>query len=601
MKDKPSEQLLQIAQEIAFAKALAGNDKTLRDRALRRLRKWLISKSKSEVGVTEDGFVRIWRGLFYNVWMSDKPLVQEEVVEAISNLMHCFNKFSEAQTFIMCFFQTLSETWFGLDAHRLDKYLMLVRRFLRQSFVLMESYEWKKEQLMELIASFKKAFLKAPLGLLMHVCEIYLEELAKITKGKLDEDILLELIKPFGEIMSTSSDVRLIKHIEEFIYLHLLKQSDLGIKHQIKFNAWRKLGCPEGDINVMEEVEINSEEDDTEELEKNNFSLDARAGNVDVFLAPIKFNASAIADHLSDLKKNKNTKTKARKRLTDIIHKYKTFIRGKYPLGIHKVDLADYEDEDEVIDEAAMELLEEELETYNEDKLHQKKKTKKQELAYKGKWIVTPIKENELINKKDIFRRRLSNNWEVSNIPVTSVANEDSQNNSLALSEETQTAFVTDKKVNLKKRKLSKSSKKASPNKDQFHESNRMEEIAANKKVDHFAAANDWGDMSWDDQQQNEIIIEPKRKFKLSSDLPLKIKSTQNQQSENKKSTPSSGKKVEFVLYRNSIQAEEDYKLSLKKNPVIKFNKEAQPPVGVLKSAPFSSPINPFVLSPNID
>uniref|UniRef100_A0A069DVQ4 Hipothetical protein n=1 Tax=Panstrongylus megistus TaxID=65343 RepID=A0A069DVQ4_9HEMI len=599
MKNKPSNQLLQIAQEIAFAKALAGNDKTLRDRALRRLRKWLISKSKSEIDITEDGFVRIWRGLFYSVWMSDKPLVQEEVVEAISNLMHCFNKFSEAQTFIMCFFQTLSETWFGLDAHRLDKYLMLVRRFLRQCFVLMESYEWKKEQLMELTASFKEAFMKAPLGLLMHVCEIYLEELAKITKGKLDEDILLELIKLFGEIMSTSSDIRLIKHIEEFIYLHLLKQSDLGIKHQIKFNAWRKLGCPEGDINVMEEVEINSEEDDTDELEKNNFSLDARAGNVDVFLAPIKFSASAFADHLSDLKKNKNTTTKARKRLTDIINKYKTFIRGKYPLGIHKVDLAEYEDEDEIIDEAAMELLEEELETYNEDKLRPKKKTKKQELPYKGVWIVTPIKESELNNKKDTFRRPLSNNWEVSSIPVTSVANEDSQCNSVALSEETQTASVTDKKVCLKKRKLSKSSKKASPNKDQFLESNRIEEIGV-KKVDHFIAVSDWGDVSWDDQQQNEIIIVPKRKFRHSSDISLKMKSTQNQPSGNKKSTPSSGKKVEFVLNRNSIQAEEDYKLSLKKNPVIKFNKEAQPPVGVLKSSPFSSPINPFVLAPNI-
>uniref|UniRef100_A0A170V9M7 Ribosomal rna processing protein 1-like protein n=1 Tax=Triatoma infestans TaxID=30076 RepID=A0A170V9M7_TRIIF len=105
MKDKPSNQLLQIAQEIAFAKALASNDKTLRDRALRRLRKWLIWKSKSDFGFTEDGFVRLWRGLFYNVWMSDKPLVQEEVVEAISNLMHCFNKFSEAQTFIMSFFR----------------------------------------------------------------------------------------------------------------------------------------------------------------------------------------------------------------------------------------------------------------------------------------------------------------------------------------------------------------------------------------------------------------------------------------------------------------------------------------------------------------
>lgn len=82
-----------------------------------------------------------------------------------------------------------------------------------------------------------------------------------------------------------------------------------------------QLGCPEGDINVMEEVEVNSEEESTEELKESNFSLDARAGNVDVFLPPIKFNAIAIADHLTALRKHKNTKTKARKRLTDIINK----------------------------------------------------------------------------------------------------------------------------------------------------------------------------------------------------------------------------------------------------------------------------------------
>ncbi|XP_073972907.1 ribosomal RNA processing protein 1 homolog Nnp-1 [Rhodnius prolixus] len=596
MKDKPSDQLLQIAQEITFAKALACNDKTLRVRALRRLKKWLISKSNVENGITQDGFIRLWRGLFYNVWMSDKPLVQEEVVEAISNLIHCFSNFSEAQTFIMCFFQTLSESWFGLDSHRLDKYLMFVRRFLRQSFVLAENYEWKSEHLMELIASFKKAFLKAPLGLLMHVCEIYLEELAKVTKGKLDEDILLEFIKPFGEIMSTSSDVRLIKHIEEFIYMHLLKQSDLGIKHQIKFKAWRKLGCPEGDINVMEEVEVNSEEESTEELKESNFSLDARAGNVDVFLPPIKFNAIAIADHLTALRKHKNTKTKARKRLTDIINKYKTFVRGKYPLGIHKVELVELENEEEIIEEAAMELLEDELETYNEDKLRKpvKKKAKKEELSPTGEWIVTPLKESASNNKGVKSRRNICNNWEVSKISDTPCSTNDSMN----LRKDSLTTVSINGKNELKKRKkILKTSKRVSPDKDQFH-LNNSEEL---EKQTNVTTTNEWGDVSWDDQQQTEILVEPKKKFKQTLDLSLKKKSTQNHPTGNKvkTSTPSSGKKVEFVLNRNSVQAEEDYKLSLKKNPVLKFNSEAQPPVGVLKSTPFSSPINPFVLLPN--
>jgi hypothetical protein len=35
-----------VAQEIAFAKILAGNDKTLRERGVRRLARWLNARSR---------------------------------------------------------------------------------------------------------------------------------------------------------------------------------------------------------------------------------------------------------------------------------------------------------------------------------------------------------------------------------------------------------------------------------------------------------------------------------------------------------------------------------------------------------------------------
>jgi hypothetical protein len=37
--------LILVAQEIAFAKILAGNDKTLRERGVRRLARWLNARS----------------------------------------------------------------------------------------------------------------------------------------------------------------------------------------------------------------------------------------------------------------------------------------------------------------------------------------------------------------------------------------------------------------------------------------------------------------------------------------------------------------------------------------------------------------------------
>ena len=34
--------------------------------------------------------LRLWKGLHYCFWMSDKPLVQEELAEKIASIMHCF-------------------------------------------------------------------------------------------------------------------------------------------------------------------------------------------------------------------------------------------------------------------------------------------------------------------------------------------------------------------------------------------------------------------------------------------------------------------------------------------------------------------------------
>jgi hypothetical protein len=39
-----------VAQEIAFAKILAGNDKTLRERGVRRLARWLNARSRGTCG-----------------------------------------------------------------------------------------------------------------------------------------------------------------------------------------------------------------------------------------------------------------------------------------------------------------------------------------------------------------------------------------------------------------------------------------------------------------------------------------------------------------------------------------------------------------------
>ena len=42
--------MILLAQEIEFAKVLAGNDKRLRDKGIKKLRKWLIARSNGKYG-----------------------------------------------------------------------------------------------------------------------------------------------------------------------------------------------------------------------------------------------------------------------------------------------------------------------------------------------------------------------------------------------------------------------------------------------------------------------------------------------------------------------------------------------------------------------
>ena len=87
MPDQKKRKLNQVSPEILFAQKLAANDPTIRNRAVKKLKKWLTVRNELMTG---EEILRIWKGLHYCFWMSDKPLVQEELAESISSLIHCF-------------------------------------------------------------------------------------------------------------------------------------------------------------------------------------------------------------------------------------------------------------------------------------------------------------------------------------------------------------------------------------------------------------------------------------------------------------------------------------------------------------------------------
>lgn len=70
--------------------------------------------------------LKLWKGLFYCMWMSDKMLVQQELATRIGELSLQFKSTSDTLLFLDCFCETMLREWQGLDRLRLDKFYMLI-------------------------------------------------------------------------------------------------------------------------------------------------------------------------------------------------------------------------------------------------------------------------------------------------------------------------------------------------------------------------------------------------------------------------------------------------------------------------------------------
>ena len=74
---------LSDARKSKFARALASTDWHTRERSLRSLELWLASSSE----VSPKDLRKVWKGLYFCFWHSDKTPVQQELAERLSKLV----------------------------------------------------------------------------------------------------------------------------------------------------------------------------------------------------------------------------------------------------------------------------------------------------------------------------------------------------------------------------------------------------------------------------------------------------------------------------------------------------------------------------------
>ena len=216
--------------EIYFAKKLANNDKKIRDRAVHRMKVWLSTREGESM--TSLDMMKLWKGLFYCMWFSDKPLIQEELAQALANLIHALKDSVAICKLIDGFFMTMGREWHGIDRLRLDKFYMLVRKMLKEIFEHLLKENWNEAE----IAAMTNVFTRGPCstssekfadGIKMFVAETILDELAKVaTEEKPNPLTISKLIDPFLILWAQTENILVFRSIESSILKRLLPTSE---------------------------------------------------------------------------------------------------------------------------------------------------------------------------------------------------------------------------------------------------------------------------------------------------------------------------------------------------------------------------------------
>ncbi|XP_055733875.1 ribosomal RNA processing protein 1 homolog B-like isoform X1 [Salvelinus fontinalis] len=374
---------------IQFAQRLASNEKPMRTKAIKKLRKYISVRSQKIQGGFEcDELLKLWKGLFYCLWMQDKPLLQEELSNQISGLMHNFQNTQSQFMFLETFLQTIKREWTGIDRLRMDKFFQLVRFVFRNTFEMMKRKEWETSvvtRFLELLtAQVLHSSSGAPCGLQFHILDIYMTELAAVGSAELTAAQNMTFIDPFCKTASKTKDRILLKAICSSIFSAIVDQAPFAIEDLLREVKATGGGAEESDSGQASEEEVvekeppkgkktakgpfkkttggqtngtvSTEEEDDDGLEDEDddemLHLESDSESEmpdDAGIGPVlQFDYLSLADRLFGLARRSNTPSHNRQRLYKVVKTLRDLSEGVFPQDEYPEEVSTDEDDDEM-------------------------------------------------------------------------------------------------------------------------------------------------------------------------------------------------------------------------------------------------------------
>ncbi|XP_028824027.1 ribosomal RNA processing protein 1 homolog A [Denticeps clupeoides] len=350
--------------EIVLAQRLASNEKRVRNKAIRKLRNYLKLRSqRPDGGFGVDELLKIWKGLFYCLWMQDKPLLQEELSESIAALIHNFHTADMQLLYFEAFLHTFKREWNGIDRLRMDKFYQLVRFVFRQVFEMLKRRDWDSSVVSKFLQLLSSQLLNgsAPSGLLLHVLDLYLAELARIGALQLTADQNLTFIDPFCCTAVKTRDHVLLQSICTGVFGLIVDHAPFAIgsiMNEIKDGGVdcssdsgqaseeeSQMDCaPEHKLvngTDSEEADYNDDDDSLEMSDEPEVPEDEDIGPV------LQFDYGMLAKRLFDLACRVNTPSYNRNKLYRMVKILRDLSEGVFPQDEGPEEVSTDEDDDD--------------------------------------------------------------------------------------------------------------------------------------------------------------------------------------------------------------------------------------------------------------
>lgn len=525
----------------------------------------------------------------------------------------------------------------------------------------LKNAEWDEEPMKLLgdaLASTVFQTNKCPKGLIMHICDFYVEEIAKVADGELTEDRVYHLLEPFIVYYTKLNDHMLLRHVEKTIFNQLLLQSELGQEYQEKFDIWKQANFPTrniDDIEVKYKVRGNKsmndddlsdgQEDDEEER-----ALDPRAGRVDVQLSEIKFDALKIAETMENFRYKSFASSKSRKGLARMATKYRKFLDDVFPLGISSMPQIHDDNDSEIdLDLKAMELAEfekklaigdvdsdgSELDEDLDNRKHGKLKRKSKDATAKTKEKKQKLSQlhNERFFKATEDFTQDKDEEDEEETP-TEAAPSEVKTKKKKKQKDDESSEEKPRKIKMKKRKSlpadiklpaveidEPSTSVVKPKKAiKLHKDSSPSSSGSSQP---FSVIDDEWSEPLQDGEVEFFVPTRKQKLKALQQVEVKVETPEEQRpnlvlnpfakhtgsskksKDPKTATPriqlpassasgGSGKRVIIALNKNKAQSPHEYIKQVKESPNMPFDSSKKPSKSLLKPNVIPSPINPF-------